>query len=172
MIRKAKKQNNILIMQKSARETIANLSNLGFLFLIVTLIGACTNSVQYPAGQELKTNKINPDSLTPADSIKLAFDYAINGKSFQMTYLEFGSVGCRECKKMEMVMDSVREAYGDKVQVVFYHVRNNRKMMQHFGINMIPVQILLDKNGRECYRHIGYLPYISLEKEIIKYGNL
>lgn len=139
---------------------------------MITIISACTSSVQNTDNETLPTSTVNPDSLSPADSIKLAFDYTANGKKYQLTFLEFGSVGCRECKKMEMVMDSVRDAYGDKVQVVFFHVRNNRKMTQHFGIDMIPVQVLLDKTGRECYRHIGYLPFNQLEQEIVKNGNL
>lgn len=151
---------------------IAKLSAWVFVFLLMTLSWGCMNRGQVSVDNEPEPVNINPDSISATDSIKLAFDYSTNGKKFQMTFLEFGSVGCRECKKMEMVLDSVREAYGNQVQVVFFHVRNNRKMTKHFGIEMIPVQVLLDNAGQECYRHIGYLPYFQLEQEIIKYGKL
>jgi len=116
--------------------------------------------------------RINPDSLSASDSIAFAFNYNLNHQSYQLTFLELGSTGCVECKKMEKVMGEVREKYKGKVNVVFYNVRNNKKMTKYFGINLIPVQILLDKNGKECFRHTGYYSFDELSVKIKKYGAL
>jgi thioredoxin 1 len=111
----------------------------------------------------------NPQ-ITLADSVDFLYNYSKNGSSFQLTFLEFGSVGCIECKKMEKVLEEVKVKYPNKINVVFYNARikRNKKFFGHFGIEMIPVQVLLDKNGRECFRHLGFYSYEELKKEFIK----
>lgn len=116
--------------------------------------------------------RINPDSLCAEDSIAYAFNYTLNRQPYQMTFLELGSTGCVECKKMEKVMEEVRVKYKGKVNVVFYNVRNNKKMTKHFGITLIPVQILLDKNGKECFRHTGFYSFDELSVKFKEYGAL
>jgi len=65
---------------------------------------------------------------------------------------------------MEYVIDSVKAAYNLSVNVVMFDVRDkkNKAMVNYYGINLIPVQILLDSNGNEYFRHIGYFSYDSL----------
>jgi thiol-disulfide isomerase/thioredoxin len=129
------------------------------------LIESCGGSSTIPSNLNDSIQTINPDSLSTADSIEYAFNYVLNHKPYKLTYFEFGSTGCIECKKMESVMDSVQEAYKNKINVVFYNVRNNKKMTKHFDIKLIPVQILLDKQGKECFRHVGYYSFNDLSKE-------
>ena len=45
-------------------------------------------------------------------------------------------------------------------------------MVEYFGIQMIPVQILLDSKGKECFRHIGYYSFNELSMEFKKYETL
>jgi len=117
----------------------------------------------------ISSNKV---SLNIADSIDGAFNYNRNKQSYSLTFLEFGSTGCQECKKMETVMETVKENYKTSVNVVFYNVRKkeNKKMTEHYGIQMIPVQILLDKNGKECFRHVGYFSFEELTFEFKQFG--
>ena len=120
-----------------------------------------------------KSIKPEKDSLsiskTISDSIAALFDYSGQNTAYNMTFLEFGATTCHECKKMEEVMKEVKEKL-KTVNVVFYNVRNkeNNNMSEYFGIQMIPVQVLLDKNGKECFRHIGYYPFDSLSFEFKK----
>lgn len=39
------------------------------------------------------------------------------------------------------------------------------KLFHYFGIQMIPVQVLLDKNGKEYFRHVGYFSFDELKNE-------
>jgi thioredoxin 1 len=129
------------------------------------LLAAC--NAPNPGSSENQGNTaVNPDSLKAADSIEYAFNYQNNKKPFKLTFVEVGSTGCIECKKMEKVMDSVRNSYRQSVQTVFYNVRNNKKMTTHFGVKMIPVQILLNDRGKECFRHTGYFPFNDLSAAI------
>ena len=118
---------------------------------------------------KIATPKDISGSMNPeAAFIDAVFNYAKNGQDYHLTFLEFGSTSCSGCKKMEKVMQMVKDNYPGKVNVVFYNVNleGNFKMAEHFGIRMIPVQVLLDKNGREYFRHIGYLSFNELAEEI------
>lgn len=87
------------------------------------------------------------------------YDYDKNGKKYSYTFLEFGSTGCNACRQMEMVMEEIKSRYPDDVNVVFINVarKENKSIADYYGIATIPTQILLDKQGKEFYRHNGYL---------------
>ena len=109
------------------------------------------------------------DSLTIKSESQLidsAYNYNKNGLSFQITFLEFGAKGCSSCKMMEGVMDEIRKDYPGKVNVIFINVRlpENQKIMEYFGIAVIPTQVLLDKSGKEYFRHSGYYSADDLGK--------
>jgi len=84
----------------------------------------------------------------------------------KVTFIELGSVRCIPCKKMEAVLDSIREKYPKDVKVIFYDVwtEAGKPYAVKYGIKLIPTQIFLDKKGKEYFRHVGFFP----EKELIK----
>ena len=43
-------------------------------------------------------------------------------QDYKVTFIELGSVRCIPCQKMQTVMKSIEEKYGDQVKVVFYDV--------------------------------------------------
>lgn len=104
------------------------------------------------------------DSIT--DDLSKLYNYEKNGDPYEYTFLEFGSVGCSSCKKMEDVMKDIREKYGNKVKVVFINVakKENQNLSQYFGISLIPTQILLNRTASEYFRHSGYISTEELEK--------
>ena len=104
------------------------------------------------------------------DSLSALYDYNTNKKSYEYTFLEFGSVGCHSCRQMEDVMETIKEEYGSRVNVVFVNVslKKNRDFVDYFGIATIPTQVLLDKNGKEFFRHSGFLSTEDLSKHFVK----
>lgn len=91
--------------------------------------------------------------------IDSAFNYTVNGKSYQVTFLEFGANGCSACMRMETEMDNIRQKYPERVNVLFVNILmpDNQKLMKYFGIAAIPTQVLLDREGKEFFRHTGYI---------------
>lgn len=77
----------------------------------------------------------------------------------KIVMLELGSVGCIPCEQMKPVMQKLRETYTDKLEVIFIDVRQDNKTGRRFGVFVIPVQVFLDKNGKEFHRHMGFYPY-------------
>lgn len=104
------------------------------------------------------------------DSLSALYDYSTNKKSYEYTFLEFGSIGCHSCRQMEDVMETIKQEYGSRVNVVFVNVslKKNRDFVDYFGIATIPTQVLLDKNGKEFFRHSGFLSAEDLSKYFVK----
>jgi thioredoxin 1 len=121
------------------------------LFLTLTAIILNTNCT----GQSAKTgDKLNSGS----------------GKnSFRVTFIELGSVRCIPCQQMQPVMKSIREKYGKQVNVVFHDVwtEAGAPFAKQYGIEAIPTQVFLDKDGKEFFRHVGFFP----EEELVKVLN-
>jgi len=58
-------------------------------------------------------------------------------------------------------MEEVRKKYGDRVSVLFHDVwtKEGEPYGKSFRIRAIPTQVFLDKDGKEYYRHEGFLPF-------------
>jgi len=72
------------------------------------------------------------------------------------SFVNFGVIGC--CDKMYPIVEEMRSKYGGKLNVVFIHVGKERILPELYGIGSIPVQIFFDKEGKEIFRHEGFLP--------------
>lgn len=96
------------------------------------------------------------------------YNYSANRLSYKITFLEFGATGCSACKRMESVMEEIRSKYPTQVNVIFLNILKpeNQDLMKLFGIAAIPTQILLDRTGKEFFRHTGYF---SSEEMINKF---
>jgi len=114
------------------------------------------------------TGNLQPTSIQKEESIDSAFNYSRNKQAFKITLLEFGASSCSECKKMEKVMQMVKTHYPQLVNVVFINVnlKENRQLIKHFNVGMIPEQVLLDQEANILYRHLGYLSFNELSIEI------
>ena len=96
------------------------------------------------------------------------YNYSENGLSYEITFLEFGAIGCSACKQMQAVMEEVNSKYPIRVNVVFLNVLKleSKNLMKLYGIVAIPTQVLLDKNGKEYFRHTGFYSFEDLNKEL------
>jgi thioredoxin 1 len=85
---------------------------------------------------------------------------------YKVTFIELGSVRCIPCQQMQPVMKSVEEKYGKDVKVVFHDVwtEAGAPYAKQYGIEAIPTQVFLDKDGKEFFRHVGFFP----EEELVK----
>jgi thioredoxin 1 len=77
----------------------------------------------------------------------------------KIVMLELGSVGCISCEQMKPVMARLSDAYKGKMEVIFVDVREDRTTARKFGVFVIPVQVFLNKKGKEFHRHIGFYSY-------------
>ena len=88
----------------------------------------------------------------------------------KIVMLELGSIGCIPCEQMKPVMQKLRESYTNKLEVVFIDVKKDHDAAERFRVFMIPVQVFLDKDGKEFHRHIGFYSYEEISGMLKKTG--
>lgn len=89
-----------------------------------------------------------------------------------ITFIELGSKNCIPCKMMQKVMADIEKEYGDQVEIKFYDVwtEDGKPFGEKYGISAIPTQVLLDKTGKEFYRHVGFISKYDLVEVFKKNG--
>jgi len=83
-----------------------------------------------------------------------------------VTFVELGSSKCVPCKMMKPVMKKIEDRYAGRVQVVFYDIWTaaGKPYAKQYNVRMIPTQVFLDAEGKEFYRHEGFLAAEAIEK--------
>ncbi|MCJ7603942.1 MAG: thioredoxin family protein [Desulfobulbaceae bacterium] len=74
-----------------------------------------------------------------------------------VTMVDLGAGKCIPCKMMAPILDKLQKEYAGRAAIVFIDVWEDRSQSERFGIRSIPTQIFFDKNGKEIYRHEGFL---------------
>jgi thiol-disulfide isomerase/thioredoxin len=106
------------------------------------------------------------------EQAKLAMDNPVDKAraSGKPSLVDFGSTGCRPCDMMAPILKTLEEKYKDKANVIFIHVREEQILASRYGISSIPVQIFFDKDGKEIFRHTGFMPQEEVEKKMAAIG--
>jgi thioredoxin 1 len=128
--------------------------------LILLIFGFLSrNTLNNFIAGKLKEQATTIDSLSVAQLITTKYNYSKNELDFDFTLLEFGSTGCTACKQMEPVLEEFRQLEKPKVNVVFLNIMQpeNLSQMKFFGVSAVPLQIVLSREGKEIYRHYGYI---------------
>jgi thioredoxin 1 len=89
-----------------------------------------------------------------------AADVPVKG---MVTMIDLGATACIPCKLMAPILVKLEKQYAGRAAVVFFDVWKDQAPAKRFGIRTIPTQIFFDKDGKEVYRHEGFLS----EEEII-----
>jgi len=91
--------------------------------------------------------------------------------SGRASLVDFGSTGCVPCDMMAPILETLREKYKDKVNVLFIHVGEEPILASRYGVQTIPIQIFFDKSGKEFFRHVGFFPQDQIETKISEMGS-
>ena len=96
----------------------------------------------------------------------------LNSKTIKVTFIELGSIKCVPCKMMQPIIAEIEKEYADQVKVVFHDVwtSEGRPYGQKYGIRAVPTQIFLDKDGKEFFRHMGFLSKEKIVEVLKKQG--
>ena len=70
--------------------------------------------------------------------------------------VDVGADKCIPCIKMAPILDTLREDFVGRFEVVFVDAWKNREEAARYGVQMIPTQIFFAADGSELYRHTGF----------------
>lgn len=122
---------------------------LGFcVFLFILMAWGWT----VPGAGSLEPVKAQKGQVLVTDRLDVDFS------AFKVTFIEIGADRCIPCKKMQPVMKEIAAEFPEQVQVVFYDVWKHPEPGRKYGIQLIPTQVFVDRNGKEIARHVGFYP--------------
>lgn len=86
-----------------------------------------------------------------------------------VTLVDLGAKTCIPCKMMAPILEELKTAYKGRAEVVFIDVHEKTDMTKPFALMAIPTQIVYDRQGKEVFRHIGFLEKKALTEQLDKY---
>ena len=115
------------------------------------------------AGSAIAVVLLKPGPGTPSTATPPATTAAITSSSTARApralprLLDLGAKQCVPCKLMAPILDELRLTYAGVLQVDFIDVWDNRAAAATHGVASIPTQIFFAPDGRELFRHEGFL---------------
>lgn len=87
-----------------------------------------------------------------------------------VTMINPGAGTCIPCKMMAPIIEKLEKDYRGKAAILFVDINEDREQAKAFGIRAIPTQILFDRDGREVYRHTGFLSEKAIVQRLERMG--
>jgi len=87
-----------------------------------------------------------------------------------VTMVDLGADSCIPCKMMAPIIEKLEKNYRGKAAIVFIDVWKDKEPAKRFGIRAIPTQIFFDKEGKEVYRHTGFMGEADIVSQLKKMG--
>jgi len=99
-----------------------------------------------------------------------AQDFSMFPAKGMVTMIDLGADSCVPCKLMAPILKKLEKEYSGRAAIVFIDVWKYKDQAKRFGIRAIPTQIFFDKDGKEVYRHIGFMSEKAIVAQLKKMG--
>ncbi len=107
-------------------------------------------------GPEMHASSSPKTSITPTSGL--------------VTMIDLGASECLPCKMMAPILEELKKEYEGKADIIFIDVWKNPDQARKFGVRAIPTQIFYDTDGREVYRHMGFMDKKRIVEILSKLG--
>ena len=87
-----------------------------------------------------------------------------------VTMVDLGADKCIPCKMMAPILEKVRKDFEGRAAIVFLDVWKDSSHGRRFGIRAIPTQIFFDAEGKEVFRHTGFMDEKSIVAKLYELG--
>lgn len=85
-------------------------------------------------------------------------------KSGRPLVVDFGKGLCTQCLRQSEAMEEFKKAAGDKIDTRFIHVIEEAKLAGDYRVFMIPTLLFFDRQGKEVFRQVGFMPFDEMMK--------
>lgn len=86
-----------------------------------------------------------------------------------VTLVDLGAKTCIPCKMMAPILNELKTEYQGRAEVIFIDVHEKPEAAEPFKLTAIPTQIIYDRQGKEAFRHVGFLDKNGLKKQLDQY---
>ena len=87
-----------------------------------------------------------------------------------VTVIDLGRDKCLPCKMMAPIMEKLEKRYRGKAAIILLDIAKDYDRAKQFTFRTIPTQIFFDKEGKEVYRHVGFMSEEAIVKQLKKMG--
>ncbi|WP_319759327.1 thioredoxin family protein [Maridesulfovibrio sp.] len=87
-----------------------------------------------------------------------------------VTMVDIGAHACIPCKMMTPIIGELSKEYEGRAAIAFIDVWEHRDQAAKYGVNTIPTQIFYDAQGKEQYRHTGFLDKNKIISKLSELG--
>jgi len=105
------------------------------------------------------------------------FRWEVNARDFSaapargmVTMIDLGADSCVPCKLMAPILKKLEKKYEGRAAIIFIDVWKHKDQAKRFGIRAIPTQVFFDKDGKEVYRHLGFMSEKAITEQLRKMG--
>ncbi|MBN2448110.1 MAG: thioredoxin family protein [Phycisphaerae bacterium] len=84
--------------------------------------------------------------------------------------VDLGADKCIPCKKLAPILEELKNEYAGRVTVEFIDVWKDPKAGEPYNIRLIPTQVFFDRDGKEVWRHEGFLPKADFVAKFAELG--
>ena len=133
-------------------------------YIVIAIVAVATiYNIQFknkPTGERV--------SGTAESGVRYDFnDLPVKGR---VTMIDLGATECVPCKMMATILEKLEAAYRDRAVIAFIDVWKHRDQAPRFGIRAIPTQVFFDADGKEVYRHQGFMSEAAIVEQLTRMG--
>ena len=88
----------------------------------------------------------------------------------KLSLVVLGTPTCPPCIRMKPILEKIGRQYAEKVAVIPVDVSIHTEQAARFGVKAIPVEVFFDADGREVYRHVGFMSEKDILNQFRKMG--
>lgn len=107
----------------------------------------------------------------PATPEEEKFSEAISTQPAMLPRMvDLGADKCIPCKKMAPILVELRKEYSGRATIEFIDIWKNPDAAEPYGVRIIPTQIFFGRNGKEVWRHEGFMAKAEIVAKLKELG--
>ncbi|MGD9161605.1 MAG: thioredoxin family protein [Desulfobacteraceae bacterium] len=87
-----------------------------------------------------------------------------------VTMIDLGRETCTQCKMMVPILEKLEKEYKGKATIVFINLLEDPEQQYRFNLKALPTQIFFNAEGKEIYRHTGFMGEKAITDQLKKMG--